>query len=181
MPELQNLTRASSSQTLSLFPTPRFSLPWIQSRQDLGAHQPPSPILQANCPPAQYPTEGKEVANKKGPPSKPFSARSSRRTPSPPTPSPQGAAPERGVAETPPCCGPGTLREGRTLGTPPPPEPVPVPRGERVSPYCRAGRRKASVRHCQVLIGLFFPIKSMPVSKRGFLSCFPPLILRQNS
>lgn len=166
---------------LSLFPMPRSSLLGFNPGRILGTHQPPNPILQANCPPAQYPTEGKEGANKKDPPSKPFSARSPRRAPSPPTPLPQGAAPGRGRAGAPPCCGPWALREGRTLGTPSPPEPVPVPRGERVSPYRRAGRRKASVRRCQVLVGLFFPIKSMPVSKRGFLSCFPPLILRQNS
>lgn len=38
-------------------------------------------------------------------------------------------------------------------------------RGDRVTAR-QAGRRKASVRHCQVLIGLFFPIKCVPLSKR---------------
>lgn len=45
--------------------------------------------------------------------------------------------------------------------------------GEWVSHYCWASRRKASVRHCQVLIGLFFPIKAVPLSK-GVSFMFSP-------
>lgn len=45
--------------------------------------------------------------------------------------------------------------------------------GERVSLYCCTGRRKTSVRHCQVLIGLLLPIKAMPLSK-GVSFMFSP-------
>lgn len=45
--------------------------------------------------------------------------------------------------------------------------------GEQVSCYCWAGRRKASVRRCHVLLVLFLPIKAMPLSK-GVSFMFSP-------
>lgn len=80
------------------------------------------------------------------------------------------------------CCGPrGALLRGGTDRPQPPLRDAPAagagcpagsrlrapgPAGARGSRYWWAGRRKASASHCQVLIGLFFPIKTMPLSKR---------------